>query len=84
MKRIRGIVVGRGRVCEDDASAQTMFESATRGWGHCRPRINSFLLANLRVKKGKIGIVAMHKTRSTVKSSRHFALTPYEGENCSD
>jgi hypothetical protein len=45
---------------------------------------NRFLQANLRVKKGKIGIVAMRKTTSTAKSSREFALTPYEGENCSN
>jgi hypothetical protein len=51
MKRIRGIVVGRERVCEDDASAQTMFERATRGWGHCRPRIQLLFAGQSACKK---------------------------------
>jgi hypothetical protein len=43
----------------DDASAQTVFESATRGWGTAEHASNDALQANSRVKKGKIGIIVI-------------------------
>ena len=53
MQRIRGVVVGRERVCKDDASAQTVFESATRGWGYRRGRILRLSVGHFTREKGQ-------------------------------
>ena len=76
--------VGRERVCKDDASAQTVFESAIRGWGDCRARIFRPFAGQIARKKRQNGYRCYQHDDFYRVLKSISTLTPCEGRKCSD